>query len=98
MGRIGPTAKEAVPALIIALEDESWRVRPRAAQALGEIGSAAKEAVPALITALKDRLVRDSAVFALGKIGAAAIPALHAAARDGIHGAESALKEIRGER
>ncbi len=40
-----------------------------------------------------------SATFALGRIGPAAkeaVPALEAAARDGVGGAEAALKKIRG--
>ncbi len=64
--------------------------------------SAGQEDVPALIHKLKDkdRRVRERAASALGKIGPAAkeaIPALEAAARDGLDGAESALKEIRGD-
>ena len=58
--------------------------------------------VPALIALLKDEdsLVRRHAAAALGWIGPAAkeaIPALEAAARDGVRAAESALKKIRGE-
>ncbi len=92
---IGPAA---VPALIAALKDEDKEVRWRAAFALGRIGS---DAVPALIAALKDedKEVQGWAVWALGQIGPAAkeaVPALEAAARDGVDGAESALKEIRG--
>ena len=54
-----------------------------------------------LIAALKDKdqEVRGSAASALGRIGPAAkeaVPALEAAARDGVDGAESALKKIRG--
>ncbi len=91
LGKIG------LSALIAALKDEDKEVRGRAANALGQIGPAAKEAVPALIAALKDedRLVRLHAAWALGQIGPAAIPALEAAARDGVSAAESALKKIR---
>ncbi len=78
VGKIGPAAKEAVPALIAALKDEYRWV---AASALGKIGPAA---VPALIAALKDEdgSVRVSAAFALGWIGPAAFPSLIAALKD----------------
>ena len=66
-------------------------------------GSNGFEAVSALIAALKDenKDVRSWAAYALGKIGPAAkeaVPALEAAARDGVGEAESALKEIRSKR
>ncbi len=54
LGKIGPAAKEAVPALIAALKDEDKDVRVYAASALGHIGPAAKEAVPALEAAARD--------------------------------------------
>ena len=55
LGRIGPAAKEAVPALAEALNDRDHYVRSRAVSALGRIGPAAKAAVPALTGALKDK-------------------------------------------
>ena len=63
--------------------------------------SAGQEDVPALIHKLKDKdkEVRTNAAFALGQIGPAAkeaVPALEAAARDGVRGAERALNKIRG--
>ncbi len=72
-------------------------MRTNDAFALGRIGPAA---VPALIAALKDkdRQVRWYAASALGRIGPAAkeaVPALEAAARDGLRAAESALRKIR---
>ncbi len=90
--------QEDVPALILKLKDKDKVVRRSAALALGKIGPAA---VPALIAALKDDdgLMRENAADALGQIGPVAkeaVPALEAAARDGVEGAESALKEIRG--
>ena len=71
LGRIGPEAKEAVPALIIALNDQSEGVRSSAASALGRIRPEAKESVPALIIALNDQSewVRHSAASALGEMG-----------------------------
>jgi tetratricopeptide (TPR) repeat protein len=53
LGRFGPKAVEAVPALIDALADEEYVVREKAAEALGKIGPAAEAAIPAL-TALED--------------------------------------------
>ena len=46
--RIGPTAAEAVPDLIVALEDEAYVVRLWSVKALGEFGPRAKEAVDAI--------------------------------------------------
>jgi len=100
LGKIGPAAREAVPALVATLEDSDPLVRWSARDALCKIGPAA---VPALIAAVKDndRRVRRGAALALGQIGPAArdaIPALEAAARDGVYAAKRALKQIRGER
>lgn len=67
LGQIGEPAKDAVPALIEALDDEN-QVRSNATKALGWIG---EPAVPALIQALGDEnhYVRDNAADALGRIG-----------------------------
>ena len=45
LGRIG---RDAVPALITALQDDDNDVRRWAAEALGNIGAQARDAVPAL--------------------------------------------------
>ncbi|MBA7646528.1 hypothetical protein ES703_54292 [subsurface metagenome] len=37
--KLGPEAREAVPMIIKALEDRSWKVRAASARALGKIGS-----------------------------------------------------------
>lgn len=76
--------KEAVPALLVALQDESDRtalggypLRRNAARALGEIGD--PRAVPGLIACLQvaDFQLRAAAATALGLLGdAQAIPAL----------------------
>ncbi|MBI4777585.1 HEAT repeat domain-containing protein [Candidatus Desantisbacteria bacterium] len=62
-------SKEAVTALIHALNDPKWRVKRNAVISLGKIGSPA--AIPALIKCLKDEnwIIRDKAVHALGEIG-----------------------------
>ena len=79
-GSIGPAAREAVPALIEALQDAAYRlsdptsgepkIRHYAAWSLGEIGPDAKEAIPALTEALNDeeKWVRSTAEKALAKI------------------------------
>jgi HEAT repeat protein len=53
LGRLGPDARKAVPALTRALNDRDTFVRDAAASALGRIGPAAKEAAPAFITLLE---------------------------------------------
>src|SRR2546422_5612199 len=54
ISRMGPNAREAVPALIKTLTDSENRIRHAAANALGKVGPAAMDAVPALIRCLKD--------------------------------------------
>jgi HEAT repeat protein len=79
LGRIGPGAGDAIPALVNSLEDEDPEVRTAVIEALGEIGAAAREAVPALIGLLDDPNVRNVVAYALGGIGPAAedaVPAL----------------------
>ncbi len=81
LGRIHPL--DAVPWLLLRLEDHDPDVRSRTAHALGTIG--AVDAAPALRTALADRdwPVRAMAAKALGRIhDAKAIPALCSALRD----------------
>ena len=66
LGRIGPAAKGAVPALSTALKDKDEQVQEWAAYALGEIGPAAKQAIPALEAAARAGV--DGAESALKKI------------------------------
>lgn len=60
---------EAIPALVMALADESWPVRAMAAQALGRLS--ATPAVDALSACVGDRSwwVRHHAAYALMSLG-----------------------------
>lgn len=87
MGRIGPQAKEAVPALLVALDDESSGVAAEAAAALGAIQAPETRVIDGLIEALnnKDGEVRRYAAYALSQYGAkarSAGPALTKLLRD----------------
>lgn len=94
LGKIGPAAKEAVPALIAARRNTDEDFMPFRSdislilEALANIGPASKEAVPVLIELLKDEAqpVRETAAAELGKIGSGAkeaVPALTEALKDG---------------
>jgi HEAT repeat protein len=75
LGRLGSKAKDAVPALVKTLEDRDWIVRKYAAGALGLLEVTAVDAAPALArTAVEDfnSEVRQTATFALGRLGPAA--------------------------
>jgi HEAT repeat protein len=79
--------REAIPALINALEDSDGEVRSWAAQALGEVGPDAKDAVPALLKLITDSEegCRNSSCIALAHIGPPAkdaLPALRKALKD----------------
>ena len=78
LGRIGPAASDAVPALVKYANDPDANIRREVFATLGSIGPAAKSALPAATAALKDEddEVRYSALFALGKMGPAAKEAL----------------------
>ncbi|MGH3054985.1 MAG: HEAT repeat domain-containing protein, partial [Gaiellaceae bacterium] len=82
LGRIGPAAAAAVPALSRLLDDPRRYVRRCAVRALGQIGPPAADAVPALLALLQDntRIERDEdrreIAQALGGIGPAAAPAV----------------------
>src|SRR5262249_54861119 len=77
LGRRGPAAKDAVPALVPLLKDADPFVRVEAGMTLAAVGAAA---VPALTEALKDpdRYERMGAALALGHLGKAARPAVDA--------------------
>jgi len=81
LGRIGPEAKEAIPALIKVLGNDD--VGRSASVALGRIARGAMEVVPALTRALSDPdvFVRCYAAETLGEIGPGAKEAVHALER-----------------
>jgi HEAT repeat protein len=74
---IGPAAKDAVPELTKALEDEHDDVRLAAIDALGMIGSSAESATPALrsLTASEDFRASEHARLAIERIGPPEKPA-----------------------
>jgi len=81
LGALGPTARDAAPALIDYVKNGDTRSRPDAATALAKVGGPGlTEVVPTLTQALNDRDadVRHAAVRALGALGPAARSALPA--------------------
>ena len=84
LGRIGPDAKTAIPALIKLFKDEDGEVRWAASSALGQIGPAA---ISPLMELLSDKIkeVRRAAALAFCYIGPAAkfaVPALTKSLKD----------------
>jgi hypothetical protein len=79
LGRSGPDAYGAVPALVEMLHDFDPAVRVEAAWALGQIGPDSHLAVPRLIDAawLGASRLRLKAIEALGQIGGEARAAVH---------------------
>ena len=67
LGRLGPRAAPAVPALLAGLSDRDPKVRKDTADVLHRIGPPARPAVPALVSALNDpdSGVRAAAAWAL---------------------------------
>jgi HEAT repeat protein len=82
LGQLGPRAAEAIPAIEIALADESSEIRHSAAWALGNMGEEqGTRAVPPLTAVLQtdsDADVRAQAAWALGQMGVSAEPAADA--------------------
>lgn len=78
LGRYGPKAEAAVPALAAAMKDRDVSVASSAAAALGKVGRYSKEAVKALTEAVskgRDVHIRTAAAEGLGRIGPLALPA-----------------------
>jgi len=76
LAKIGPQARAVFCQLMIAVDDEEQAVREAAVQAIAGIGA---EAIPTLMQFLShtDKYVRRNAVWGLGKLGPAAVPALN---------------------
>jgi HEAT repeat protein len=75
LGRLGWLARDALPALVRAVEDDDAKVRESAAHAIGQMGPDALPALSGLLTHA-DKYVRRNAVWAMGKLGPLARPAL----------------------
>ena len=54
LARIGPAARDSVPALVAALHDADEQVQKAAARALGQIGPDAAAAVTALMRIIEE--------------------------------------------
>ena len=84
LGKMGPEAKRAIPALTELLRDEEYDLRFSAASALKGIGMSA---IPALMESLRDRewTARQASALALGMMGPeakVAVPVLIELLRD----------------
>ena len=76
LGRMGPVAEMAVPALVQALKDRDVSVGCAAANALGRVGVYSKAAIKGLASTLakaREPLLRSAAAEGLGMIGPAAL-------------------------
>lgn len=89
LAKLGPAAKEAVPALAEALADPDRRVRVHSAKALSEVGIDAQPAVHALIIALKETdpdgryyVIKTLSKLDLDASHAPAVPGLTLALKD----------------
>jgi HEAT repeat protein len=78
LGKFGPDAVYAVPALAPLLEDDDVRVRTAATLTLGRIGRRAAPAIPALMRVLMGPhlILSRLAAQSLSRVGPAAVPAL----------------------
>lgn len=73
---ISPEAPEVLTGLTAALRAENSLVRKAAVDALGQLGPKAKDAVPDLRRAYRYRHLQSHVIYALGRIGPAAITTL----------------------
>jgi HEAT repeat protein len=78
---IGPAAKDVVPALMRAMDENEGFLRSVTGTALGYVGADAAPAVPTLIKLRKVVAGSMNATTALGLIGRPAVPALREALR-----------------
>src|SRR5438128_8475391 len=80
LGRLGPLAADALPALTQLLHHAEPHVRKTATRALGQLGA---PAIPALSDALShdDKEIRRQAIWALGRMGNLALVAIPAFCR-----------------
>src|SRR5262249_55080468 len=81
LGDLGPSAKEALPALHDLLKSDAGPLRLRAAMAVWKVGHEARETAPVLIAALRDggrgqRLVILQTLGEMGPAAEAAAPLL----------------------
>lgn len=76
LGKLGPDASAALPALTLALDDTDSKVREAAAAAVGSIGPQALKVMPSMLTH-PDKYVRRQAVWALSKMGIDALSMRH---------------------
>jgi HEAT repeat protein len=72
LGELGPKAKDAVPALVSALDDDAPSVRVDATVALGRIGPDARAAVPHLVATMKWNRMAKEALIGIGDASAPA--------------------------
>ena len=75
LARLGWLAREALPSLVQALDDDDPKVREVSAQAIGNMGPDALPTLAGMLTH-PDKYVRRNAVWAMGKLGPLARPAL----------------------
>jgi HEAT repeat protein/beta-lactamase regulating signal transducer with metallopeptidase domain len=88
LGRMGPAAKPAVPAIVETMKNADPAFKSAALQALSQLGGN-DNTVPELIELLKDPGQRLQAVQILGRMGPAAksaVPAVIQAMKDGTSG------------
>ncbi len=89
LAKLGPAAKDAIPALAEALKDSDKRVRFHAAKALSEIGIDAKVVAAALIDSLNEPdletryyIIKSLSKIDLGPEHMSAVPGLTQALKD----------------
>ena len=98
LGKIGPDAADAVPALIEALDDEYSQVQQTAIDAIGKIGVGADVAIPAIIEKLKieNWMLNQKVAKALTRLGDASVPFLIEVLETGDQNAKSwAMRSLR---